>query len=144
MADDEQRQDQELQDLRKQVTSNRDVNDKAHADISKGAEANYHRLAAKIDELKDGVSSLKGDSKGGKWVVNVIRVVAVAALGVAGWLAARGETRLDDMDRRQTSDASRGFQIADELRSDVDKNEAGIDELQRRIDESNRPGPGKE
>lgn len=132
------RHDQELRDVRevqrdlwKALTSNRDDNIAAHAKMGDAAEANFHRLSTKVDEVKEIASDLRGDSKGGKWVALVLRWVGGATIGgiIASviWVG----VRLIAMESKQNGDAKYGFQLAEGLRRDIDTNEKDIQSLEQ-------------
>ena len=131
----ERRQDRELRDLRADVKDNRVINDKEHFDIAKSGEANFHRLVEKIDEVKEVVSDLKGDSKGSKWVANVVRIVVASFVAVLGWLLLRDEMRMDNLEIWDAKHEISSEKDHGALRRSVDDNKRDIEKLQ----EAHRP-----
>jgi hypothetical protein len=124
----------------------RDLHDEFSAHI-KDEEDHHTENAEAHAEIFNFLRDAKNDDKwkrrifGGGWS---LLVLAVGAL--AGWLSSN-ETRLDALDKHihevqaeERGNAREGFQLAKDLRNDIDNNEDSIRELQR----LHRIKPGKD
>jgi hypothetical protein len=133
----------ELSEMRTDIHEVREAQVRAADTAERGCDQN----AKAHDRLINSVNGFKGDRKA---IIAIVSVLSVLLGGTGTWLVTRTssvEHDIHELRYEQNADAAKGFQMADDLRNDVDNNEEAIDELQRqhrRGNESNRLRPVKE
>jgi hypothetical protein len=109
------------------------------------AQTGCDRNALAHERLISSVNGFKGDRKA---AIAIVSVLSILLGGTGTWLVTRTNENADDIHdvrREEQGNAREGFQMAADLRNDVDNNEEHIDNLERlhRIqpDERNRLRP---
>jgi hypothetical protein len=133
----------ELSEMRSDIHEVREAQIRAADTAERGCDRN----AEAHERLISAVNGFKGDRKA---AIAIVTVLSIILGGTGTWLVTRTgsvEHEVHELRYEQNTDAARGFQMADDLRNDVDNNEEALDVLQSlhrsRGNESNGLRPGR-
>ena len=154
MTDDDYPDHREIVALRGLVEKNRDnldkhraLNEVQHQDIGDNLENNFHLLDGKVGQVLEVVRGVsKQSERSSTWVYACRAAFATFVAFVVASLS-WAATKIVENEQAQTNDAAKGFQIANDLRHDVNTNAQNIEGLRglhRLPHESDRVSPGKE